>query len=69
MRNLQKYQHQRKQKALAMLEELHKRIKNGQLVVEDFGYWPSRLDNRITFRVIVISRDDDKEIHKFESLT
>ena len=69
MRNLQKHQQQRKQKTLSMLEELSKRIKNGQLVVEDFGYWPSRFDNRITFRVIVVSRDDEKEIQKFESLT
>jgi hypothetical protein len=65
MRNWTKYQRQRKKRAIGMLEKLAERIENGQLVVEDFGFWPSRFDNRITFRVIVISRDDEEESKEF----
>jgi len=68
MNRLDKYKAQQKKKALSMLEELQNRISRNELIVTDFGFWPSNLDNRVTFRIIVISRDDEKEIQSFEKI-
>lgn len=61
-----KYELQMKMRTISMLEKLLERIKNGQLLVEDSGFWPTRLDNNIIFRIVVISKDDEKELQRFE---
>lgn len=69
MKNWTKFNQQKKRKAIGMLNELSKRIQNGELVVESHGFWPSRLDNRITFRIIVISHDEEQESRDFEKFS
>lgn len=69
MKNGTKFAQQKKRKAVGMLNELSKRIQNGELIVEECGFWPSRFDNRIIFRIVVISRDNEKESKNFEQFS
>lgn len=61
-----KYEQMKKKRTISMLEKLLERIKNGQLLVEDSGFWITRLDNNIIFRVVAISKDDERELEHFE---
>lgn len=69
MKNLTRYNQQRKQKFLKMLDEMSKRVKSGQLVVSESGFWTSGLDNSLNFKFKLISRDSDKEIKKFSEFS
>lgn len=68
-RAIQKYKEQRKRKVLGMLKQLALRIHKDELIVDDFGFWPSRVNNRVIFRIIVISRDDEQEIKNFQEFS
>jgi len=64
-----RYEKLRRKKAVGMLRKLADRVEKGELIVTSHGFWPSRLENRITFKIDVISRDDEKEIRSFEQFS
>lgn len=66
--NTRKYEQQQKRKVLKILEELSKRIRTNELAVTSFGFWSSSVSNQVTFRIIVLSREKEKEIHDFEQI-
>lgn len=69
MTRMDNYKREQKRKVLAILDEMAKGIRSGRLVVTDYGFWDSRLNNAVNFRFIVLSRDSAKEIKKFESIS
>lgn len=58
---LERWQARQKARSLRMLDELSKRIKKEQLIVQDAGFWPSNVSNEIIFRFVVISKDSQRE--------
>ena len=63
---MKKYQERQKRKAIEMLKQLALRIHSGELIVEDFGFWPTNVGNRIIFRITAISRHDTQNIQDFQ---
>ena len=66
---LKKYQLERRKKALGMLAKLSERISSGHLILSEFGFYKSNMDNSLYFKIKVISRNSDKEIKNFEKFS
>ena len=66
MKVSKKYQEKKKARSLAILKELSKKIRSGELILDECGFWETRTSNRVIFRITVISRDSGQEIRDFE---
>lgn len=51
------YQKQQHKKAIQMVEELLHKMKKGELITEEHGWWQAGQDGRFTFRVTVNTRE------------
>lgn len=66
---LQRWKDRQKNRALKMLKDLAMRIHDGELIVNDAGFWTSASSREITFRIIVISRDSSQDSLSFEQFS
>ena len=55
-----KWSESQKKKALGMLKALTEKIKNGELVVDDYGFWEATR-GRWNFRVIAVESDKSED--------
>ena len=69
MTRMAQYELQRKKKFLGLLEALHKEIKSGRLVVQEYGVWDSRMGNGVNFKFYGVSRDSEKLIKKLSQFS
>ena len=65
----QRYQAAQKKKAIGMLKALIDRIQRGELIVTQYGFWPTNLDGKVIFRIDTVSRDSEKEISDFKKFS
>lgn len=60
----EKFEKQVKKKVIGILETLIKKIKNGEISVVSYGFWPT-MDKKTIFRFDVLSRDFEKNTQDF----
>jgi len=63
------FENQNKKKTIGMLKALIKKVENGEFLVVSHGFWKSGLDEKLIFRVDVLTKDALVESAKLEQFS